>query len=130
MSKTIFITGSSTGLGRATALLFASRGWNVIATLRNPDAEKDLSRVPGITLLRLDVTDRRQIEEAAARALALGPVDVVLFERMGEPWARSLVTERPMPPVPLVSHITSRVVLAMCSMSSCISMTKQFASWG
>lgn len=77
MSKTIFITGSSTGLGRATALLFASRGWKVIATLRNPDAEKELSDVPGVVLLRLDVTDRRQIEEAAERALSLGPVDVV-----------------------------------------------------
>src|SRR5205085_3800907 len=38
----------------------------------------------------------------------MGPVDVVLFERIGEPWARSLVTDRPMPPVPLVSHMTSR----------------------
>ncbi len=60
----------------------------------------------------------------------IGPVEVVLFERMGEPCARSLVTERPMPPVPLVSHMTSRVVFAMCSMSSCISMTKQLASCG
>jgi NAD(P)-dependent dehydrogenase (short-subunit alcohol dehydrogenase family) len=32
MAKTIFITGSSTGLGRAAALLFAGRGWKVIAT--------------------------------------------------------------------------------------------------
>ncbi len=60
----------------------------------------------------------------------IGPVEVVLFERMGEPCARSFVTERPMPPVPLVSHITSRTDLAMCSMSSCISMTKQLESWG
>ncbi len=60
----------------------------------------------------------------------IGPVEVVLFERMGEPCARSLETERPMPPVPFVSHMTSRVVFAMCSMSSCISMTKQFASCG
>ena len=60
----------------------------------------------------------------------IGPVEVVLFERIGEPCARSLVTERPMPPVPLVSHITSRTLLAMCSMSSCISMTKQLESCG
>jgi NADP-dependent 3-hydroxy acid dehydrogenase YdfG len=31
--KTIFITGSSSGLGRATAKLFASKGWKVIATM-------------------------------------------------------------------------------------------------
>jgi NAD(P)-dependent dehydrogenase (short-subunit alcohol dehydrogenase family) len=42
-SRTIFITGSSSGLGRAAAKLFASRGWNVLATMRSPDKEKELS---------------------------------------------------------------------------------------
>ncbi len=82
MSKTIVITGSSTGLGRATALLFASRGWTVIATMRHPEKEADLAAVPGVTLLPLDVTDPAQIREAAAKALALGPVDV-LFNNAG-----------------------------------------------
>jgi NAD(P)-dependent dehydrogenase (short-subunit alcohol dehydrogenase family) len=77
MSKTIFITGSSTGLGRATALLFASRGWKVIATMRNPGKETELGKVPGITLLPLDVTRPEQVEAAVQQALALGPVDVV-----------------------------------------------------
>ena len=82
MSQTIFITGASTGLGRATALLFASRGWNVIATMRNPDKEAELAAVKGITLLPLDVTDPAQIKAAAAAALARGPVDV-LFNNAG-----------------------------------------------
>ena len=60
----------------------------------------------------------------------IGPVDVVLFDRIGEPSDRSLVTDRPMPPVPLVSHMTSRTVFAMCSMSSSICMTKQLESCG
>ncbi|MCA9590490.1 MAG: SDR family oxidoreductase [Myxococcales bacterium] len=77
MSKTIFITGSSTGLGRATALLFANKGWKVIATLRNPDKEKELGKVPNVTLLPLDVTKPEQIDAAVRDALALGPVDVV-----------------------------------------------------
>ena len=76
MSKTIFITGSSTGLGRAAALLFASRGWKVIATMRKP-AGDELGRTPNITLLPLDVTDPAQIDAAARHALELGPVDVV-----------------------------------------------------
>lgn len=76
-TKTIFITGSSTGLGRATAKLFASRGWKVIATMRSPDKETELGTVPGITLLPLDVAKPEQIKEAARSALALGPVDVV-----------------------------------------------------
>jgi NAD(P)-dependent dehydrogenase (short-subunit alcohol dehydrogenase family) len=75
--QTIFITGTSTGLGRATAILFAGRGWKVIATLRNPDKETELGAIPGITLLPLDVTRPAEIEAAARRALALGPVDVV-----------------------------------------------------
>jgi NAD(P)-dependent dehydrogenase (short-subunit alcohol dehydrogenase family) len=76
-TKTIFITGSSTGLGRATATLFAGRGWKVIATMRNPDKETELGKVPGITLLPLDVTKPEQIEAAARQAIALGPIDVV-----------------------------------------------------
>ena len=31
--KTIFITGASSGLGKAAAKLFQNRGWNVIATM-------------------------------------------------------------------------------------------------
>ena len=54
--KTIFITGSSSGLGRATAKLFASKGWKVIASMRNPANEKELSKLPGITLMSLDIT--------------------------------------------------------------------------
>lgn len=82
MSQTIFITGSSTGLGRATALLFATHGWKVIATMRRPDQAGELARTPGITLLPLDVTDRAQIAAAARRALELGGVDV-LFNNAG-----------------------------------------------
>ena len=65
MSQTIFITGSSTGLGRAAAILFASRGWRVIATMRRPENETELGNLPGITVLPLDVTDLAQIETAS-----------------------------------------------------------------
>ena len=82
MSRSIVITGSSTGLGRATALLFAGKGWNVIATMRSPERETELGKVPGITLLPLDVTNRVQIAETAKKALALGPLDV-LFNNAG-----------------------------------------------
>ncbi|HZF29069.1 MAG TPA: SDR family oxidoreductase [Gammaproteobacteria bacterium] len=75
--KTVFITGSSSGLGKAAARLFAARGWNVVATMRSPNKEKDLAKVPGITLRALDITDPQQIERAVADTLALGDVDVV-----------------------------------------------------
>jgi NAD(P)-dependent dehydrogenase (short-subunit alcohol dehydrogenase family) len=76
-SKTIFITGSSSGLGRATARLFVSNGWKVIATMRNPDKEIELAKIAGVVLLPLDVTNRQQIEAAAATAIAAGGVDLV-----------------------------------------------------
>lgn len=75
--KTIFITGSSSGLGRATAKLFASKGWKVIATMRSPDKETELDKIAGVVLLPLDVTDSQQIRNAVDKALAMGGVDVV-----------------------------------------------------
>lgn len=76
--KTIFITGASSGLGKATAKLFAAKGWNVIATMRNPEKETELQHIPNISLLPLDVTDTAQINDTAAKAIALsGGIDVV-----------------------------------------------------
>jgi NAD(P)-dependent dehydrogenase (short-subunit alcohol dehydrogenase family) len=74
--KTIFITGSSSGLGKATALLFAGRGWRVIATMRNPEKETKLTRMDNVIVLPLDVSDPEQIKESVKRAVAVG-VDVV-----------------------------------------------------
>lgn len=77
MTKTIFITGASAGIGKATAKLFAAKGWHVIATMRKPENEKELNELDKVTLLPLDVTDRKQIKETVQKALALGLVDVV-----------------------------------------------------
>ena len=74
---TIFITGASSGLGKATANLFAARGWNVIATMRHPEHETELTQVPGVLLLPLDVTNLAQIEATVQRAIALHPIDMV-----------------------------------------------------
>lgn len=74
---TIFITGSSSGLGHATARLFADKGWRVVATMRTPAHGADLAQLPGATVLPLDVTDPAQIKATVAQALALGDVDVV-----------------------------------------------------
>ncbi|MCC8407507.1 SDR family oxidoreductase [Mucilaginibacter sp. UR6-1] len=77
MKKTIFITGASAGLGKATARLFQQKGWNVIATMRDPGKEKELSQLPNVTLLPLDVTDLKQIRETTEKATTLHDVDVV-----------------------------------------------------
>ena len=75
--KTIFITGSSTGLGRATAKLFVDKGWKIIATMRNSEKETELSKLPNVTLLSLDVTDPEQIKSTVEKAMAISGVDVV-----------------------------------------------------
>lgn len=75
--KTIFITGASSGLGKATAKLFAAKGWRVIATMRNPDLEQELTSISNISLLQLDVTDHVSIQKAVAAAIDISPVDVV-----------------------------------------------------
>lgn len=76
-TRTIFITGSSTGLGRAAALRFAREGWHVLATMRRPEQETELAGAANVTLLSLDVTRPEQIAAAAARAIERGPIDVV-----------------------------------------------------
>ena len=75
--KAIFITGASSGLGRATAKLFASKGWKVIASMRDPKKEKELGDISGIQLMSLDVTDPDQIESVAEQVVGSGGVDVV-----------------------------------------------------
>jgi len=75
--KTIFITGASAGIGKATAKLFAAKGWNVIATMRKPENEKELNLLNNVTLLPLDVTNKQQIIETTQKAMALADIDVV-----------------------------------------------------
>jgi NAD(P)-dependent dehydrogenase (short-subunit alcohol dehydrogenase family) len=77
MAKTIFITGASSGLGKATAKLFQSKGWNVIATMRNPENETELTQLDNMLLLPLDVTDSEQIKTTVEKAISLHDIDVV-----------------------------------------------------
>ena len=78
MRKTIFITGASAGLGKSTAKLFQSKGWHVIATMRNPENEKELTQIENVTVLKLDVTDPAQIQETVSKVTGLHSIDVVL----------------------------------------------------
>jgi NAD(P)-dependent dehydrogenase (short-subunit alcohol dehydrogenase family) len=79
MTKTIFITGTSSGLGKLTALHFAKRGWNVAATMRTPETKNDLTADDNIKIFKLDVTDIQQVQAATERAIAaFGKIDVVV----------------------------------------------------
>ncbi len=76
-----FITGCSTGLGRALAERVLQHGHRAVATARNPARIEDLvSPHPKDALgLALDVTDAGQVADAVARAeKAFGSIDVLV----------------------------------------------------
>jgi len=77
--NTIVITGASSGIGKATARLFLDKGWNVVATMRNPAAEKDLIESARLKLVALEVQDLEGPKAAVAEAIkAYGRIDVWL----------------------------------------------------
>ena len=61
MPKTVFITGCSSGIGLATAKYFHLQGWNVVATMRNPEENKFLLEDNRMLILKLDVCETEQI---------------------------------------------------------------------
>ena len=79
MNPTILITGASSGIGKATAKFFQSRGWNVIATMRSPERETELTQLERVLVTRLDVEDITSIQTAVDAGLSkFGKIDVLL----------------------------------------------------
>ncbi|KAB7843689.1 oxidoreductase [Streptomyces mobaraensis] len=76
-----FITGCSSGLGRALAHAVLERGWRAVVTARDPGTVADLVAGHGerALALPLDVTDADRIAQAVARAeAAFGRIDVLV----------------------------------------------------
>ena len=62
--KTIWITGGSTGIGKALAIKFASKGWNVAVSARRTELLDELSNsYENISSFPLDVTDKEKCKE-------------------------------------------------------------------
>lgn len=77
--KTILITGASSGIGKETAKLFQSKGWNVIATMRNPESESELKQLENVLVTKLDVLDLDSIQNAFTEGVQkFGSIDVLL----------------------------------------------------
>jgi NAD(P)-dependent dehydrogenase (short-subunit alcohol dehydrogenase family) len=79
MKKTVLITGASSGFGKVAAKLFASNGWNVVATMRKPGKEKELVGLDDVLVTRLDVQDRASIAEAIGSGITrFGRIDALI----------------------------------------------------
>jgi NAD(P)-dependent dehydrogenase (short-subunit alcohol dehydrogenase family) len=79
MSNTVLVTGVSSGIGKATAHLFASKGWNVVATLREPEQASELGQIDNVLVARLDVQDAQSIQQAVEAGIArFGSIDVLV----------------------------------------------------
>lgn len=77
--KTILITGSSSGIGKETAKYFAAKGWNVVATMRSPEKESELTQLPNVLVTKLDVEDLYTIKESIAKGMErFGKIDVLM----------------------------------------------------
>ena len=79
MSKTILITGASSGIGKTTARHFQAKGWNVIATMRSPNKETELTKLDNVLVTRIDVEDTDSIQSAVEEGIGrFGGIDVLL----------------------------------------------------
>jgi NAD(P)-dependent dehydrogenase (short-subunit alcohol dehydrogenase family) len=90
--KTILITGTSSGIGKTTALQLARAGHKVYATMRNPAKCPELAAAAAaenlaLTVRTLDVDSDESVRDCFAAVLAEGPVDVLVnnagIERTG-----------------------------------------------
>lgn len=79
MKQTVLITGCSSGFGAAAAKLYAARGWNVIATMRNPADGGALLALENVEVIALDVQSESSIDAAINAGIArFGRIDVLV----------------------------------------------------
>jgi short-subunit dehydrogenase len=79
MTKTVVVTGTTTGLGKAAVDKFTAEGWNVVATVRKPTDLNIYAEQPNVKTLLLDVDDEDAAPVFAADAVAaFGRIDVLV----------------------------------------------------
>jgi len=86
--QSALITGTSSGIGRATAELLAGKGYRVLATMRSPDKGRNLAdtaKAKGwdLQVLPLDVRDEASVQAAVRQA---GEIDILINNAGFEVW--------------------------------------------
>ena len=92
--KTVVITGAASGIGRATALIFAREGANVVCADLNEAGARDTAAAVNAKgsralALKTDVTSRAAVADMAARTLAAFGGIQFLFNSAGAAFRRS-----------------------------------------
>ncbi len=92
--KTIVITGAGSGIGRATALIFAREGANVVCADINEDGAKETAaqvnaKGKQALALKTDVSQRGQVDDMVKRALSAFGTIHFLFNSAGSALKRS-----------------------------------------
>jgi len=92
--KTVVITGAASGIGRATALIFAREGANVVCADLNEAGARDTAAAVNAKgsqalALKTDVTSRAAVDDMAARTLAAFGGIQFLFNSAGAAFRRS-----------------------------------------
>jgi len=87
-AKSVLLTGTSTGIGRAAAEMLAGKGYRVLATMRTPEKGQDLAQAAkangwDLTVLPLDVRDDASVRTALEQA---GDIDVLVNNAGFEVW--------------------------------------------
>ena len=78
--KKIWITGASSGIGKAVTEKFAKEGWKVAVSARRKELLDELAKNENISSFPLDVTDRSQINNTFKNILnEFGELDICLF---------------------------------------------------
>jgi len=79
--KVIWITGASTGIGKATALKFASKGWVVAASARREDLLDEMNKMnSNIYSFPLDVTNEENCKKTSEKIIEkFGNIDLCIF---------------------------------------------------
>lgn len=105
--KVVLVTGSSRGIGRATALLFAKEGAKVIVNYHSSEKEAnevltEIKTISDAIAIKCDVSDEQQVRSMMATAVKkFGKIDILvnnagivydipLFEKTLEQWKRTL----------------------------------------
>lgn len=79
MTKTVLITGCSSGFGAAGARAFSAKGWNVVATARKLEEMAHLGDVPNLLAAVLDVQDPASIDAAVKAGIdRFGRIDALV----------------------------------------------------